>query len=187
MLFRRMRILLLPFAVGTLSLCTLAQPPGEAKLRKPQMSDTIKANIGDGGFILKFGDGTTTNDNWKAKTISWGPIDRDTKNPSIENTPLPEGRNTVSFDDSPWKQAKEYTEDEVGPKKPFFEFDLSGAKYIWSDDIALDNIVLLRRTVKSPPGGITRTDFTGLTNKVPDNPPRPSAGGRPQRNNGERK
>lgn len=248
MLVRRMRLLLLPLAIGTLSIGTLAQPPGEPKVRKPQMSDTIKANIyadnsfslyingelvavdsiafiphnvisvdilpsypmtiaviakdnadpitgmeyantniGDGGFILKFGDGTVTDGNWKAKKISWGPIGRDMKNPRVESITLPEGWNTASFDDSSWEKAKEYTEDEVGPKKPFFEFDFTGAKFIWSDDIALDNIVLFRHTVKSPPDGKARTDFTGLTNKVPDNPPRPPAGGRPPRNNGERK
>ena len=29
-------------------------------------------NIGDGGFILKLGDGTVTNATWKAKKFSWG-------------------------------------------------------------------------------------------------------------------
>ena len=37
-------------------------------------------NIGDGGLILKPGDGTVTNANWKAKKFSWGPLGGDTKN-----------------------------------------------------------------------------------------------------------
>lgn len=47
-------------------------------------------NIGDGGFILKFGDGTVTNATWKAKKISWGPVGGDTKNPRVESIPVPD-------------------------------------------------------------------------------------------------
>src|SRR6478672_13510928 len=43
-------------------------------------------NIGDGGFILKFGDGTVTDSSWKARSFSRGPIDRNTKNPRAEHT-----------------------------------------------------------------------------------------------------
>src|SRR3954471_10298905 len=47
-------------------------------------------NIGDAGFILKFGDGTVSSAKWKAKKFSWGPVDRDTKHPRVENLPVPE-------------------------------------------------------------------------------------------------
>ncbi|MDA8032317.1 MAG: hypothetical protein MPK62_14560, partial [Alphaproteobacteria bacterium] len=47
-------------------------------------------NIGDGGFILKFGDGTVTNSNWKVKVISSGPLNGDSSNPRVVNNPLPE-------------------------------------------------------------------------------------------------
>ena len=216
-----------------------SQSPPAAKVRKPQMSDTIKANIyadnafmlyingelvavdsiafvphnvisvdilpsypmtiavmakdnfdpktgmeyantniGDAGFILKFGDGTVTSGDWKAKKISWGPIDRDTKNPRVESIAVPENWNAVDFNDSSWAKAKEYTEEEVGPKQPYFESDFKGAKFIWSDDIALDNIVLFRHVVKASPDGKERTDFRNLNNVVPENPPRgPGRGG----------
>ncbi|MEI8021790.1 MAG: hypothetical protein WCH39_26505 [Schlesneria sp.] len=208
-------------------------PSGGGKLRKPQMGDTVKANIyadnwfilyingelvavdsikfiphnvvsvdilpsypmtiavmakdnadpktgmeyantqiGDAGFILKFGDGTVTNANWKARKFSWGPIDHDTKNPRVENIPIPENWFAVDFDDSTWGQAKEYTEEQVGPKQPFFEHDFKGAKFIWSDDIELDNTVIFRHVVKSPPDGKTRPDFSNLNNVVPDGPPK---------------
>lgn len=39
----------------------------------------------------------------------------------------------VDFDDSSWPNASEFTEEEVGPKEPFFEHDFKGAKFIWSD------------------------------------------------------
>ena len=75
-------------------------------------------NIGDAGFILKFGDGTVTNASWKAKSFFHGPINRDTKNPQVRTEPIPENWFAVDFDDSSWKNAKEYTEQEVNPKQP---------------------------------------------------------------------
>ena len=129
-------------------------------------------NIGDGGFILKLGDGTVTDASWKAKKFAWGPIDGDTKNPRVENIPIPENWFATDFDDRSWSNAKEYSEETVGPKEPFYEHDFKGAKFIWSDDVLLDNIVIFRKTVKSPPDGKQRPDFSNLTNLVP-------TGGRP--------
>jgi hypothetical protein len=129
-------------------------------------------NIGDGGFILKFGDGTVTNGNWKAKVFSRGPIDRDTKNPRVENTPIPQNWFAVDFDDSQWAKAKEFTEEEVNPKQTYFDYDFKGAKFIWSDDIDLDNTVLFRHVVKSPPDGKPRVDYSNLNNVVPEGPPK---------------
>ncbi len=68
------------------------------------------SNIGDGGFILKFGDGTVTNASWKARAFSRGPIDRDVKNPRVENIPIPDNWYAVDFDDRDWGPAKEYSE-----------------------------------------------------------------------------
>ncbi len=139
-------------------------------------------NIGDGGFILKFGDGTVTDARWKAKRFSWGPIDRDTKNPQVEDSPIPDNWFAVDFDDRSWSQAKEYSEDQVAPKQPFFEYDFQGAKFIWTDDVDLDNTVIFRHTVKMPPDEKQRTDFTNLNNQVPDQPP-PGGNRRPGRKN----
>ncbi len=129
-------------------------------------------NIGDAGFILKFGDGTVTSSAWKAKSLFHGPVDRDTKNPRVTTEPVPENWFAVGFDDSTWKNAKEYTEEEVDPKQPYFDADFSGAKFIWSEDIALDNTVLFRHVVAAPPDGVQRPDFTNLNNVVPDGPPK---------------
>lgn len=128
-------------------------------------------NTGDAGFILKFGDGTVTNASWKAKSFFHGPIDRDTKNPQVRTEPIPRNWFAVDFDDSSWKNAKEYSEQEVDPKQPYFENDFDGAKFIWSDDIALDNTVVFRHHVDSPPDGKARIDFRNLNNVVPDSPP----------------
>lgn len=240
--------LMLTLLTATASSATWAQAPAGGKIRKPQMSDTIKANIyadnsfilyindelvavdsisfiphnvisvdllpsypmtiavmakdnadlitgmeyantniGDAGFILKFSDGTVTNSDWKAKKLSWGPVNRDTKNPRVESIPVPEGWFRVDFDDSTWSRAKEYSEEEVGPKQPYFDNDFQGAKFIWSDDIAIDNTVLFRTVEKTPPDGKQRADFRNLNNVVPDNPPRNGPGGRQPRGNGAKK
>lgn len=135
-------------------------------------------NIGDAGFILKFGDGTVTSAAWKAKVISSGPIGGDIKNPKVETVPVPENWFAVDFDDSNWDAAKEYTEEQVDPKQPYFDNDFAGAKFIWSGDIALDNTVLFRHTVKSPPDGKQRPDFSNINNVVPDNPPKKKGKGK---------
>jgi hypothetical protein len=138
-------------------------------------------NIGDAGFILKFGDGTVTGAQWKAKKFSWGPIDRDTKNPRVEIISIPENWYAVDFDDSAWGRAREYTEEQVGPKQPFFEHDFKGAKFIWTDDIELDNTVIFRHKVASPLDGKSRPDFSNLNNVVPSGPPKGGPKGPPKK------
>lgn len=262
MIKQRISLAVIAIVLGT-STDARAQSPSLAKIRKPQMSDTIRANvyadnsfvlyingelvavdsiafvphnvisvdilpsypmtiavmakdnfdpktgmeyantnIGDGGFALKFSDGTVTSGDWKAKKISWGPIDRDTKSPRIESVEVPHKWYAVDFDDSGWGKAKEYSEEEVGPKQPYFDSDFKGAKFIWTDDIALDNVVLFRHVVKSSPDGKERIDFRNLNNVIPENPPRgqgrpslpsrPNGQGRQERdgqrgNNGEKR
>lgn len=107
-------------------------------------------HIGDAGFILRFSDGTVTNASWKAKCFFTGPLNGDTKAPKVSQTPLPTNWFARDFDDSSWKSVKEYSEQEVGPKKTFYDFDFSGAKFIWSDDIALDNTVIFRARIDKP-------------------------------------
>ena len=141
-------------------------------------------NIGDAGFILKFSDGTVTNGSWKVKCFSHGPVGGDTRNPRVETTPLPDDWFTVGFDGSDWKNAREYSEQEIDPKQPYYDADFKGAKFIWSDDVRLDNTVVFRHTVARPPDGKGRPDFTNLNNVVPQGPPkgggRRPPGGRPR-------
>jgi hypothetical protein len=106
--------------------------------------------IGDGGFILRFGDGTVTDASWKAKCFMHGPIDRDTTNPKVRSEPLPKDWHAPSFDDSSWANATEYSQERIDPKEPFFQHDFSGAKWIWTSDLDLDNTVVLRKRVEKP-------------------------------------
>lgn len=111
------------------------------------------SQIGDGGFILKFSDGTVTNASWKAKSFFYGPIDGDLKNPQTRVETIPANWFAVDFDDSTWENATEHSEEAVGPKEPFYQHDFAGAKWIWTKDLALDNTVIFRTKVASPPNG----------------------------------
>lgn len=110
-------------------------------------------NIGDGGFILKFGDGTVTNATWKAESFFYGPINGDQKNPKTKHESIPANWFEVDFNDTGWANAVEHSEAEVGPKEPFYNNDFSGAKWIWTKDLALDNTVIFRTKILSPPNG----------------------------------
>lgn len=116
----------------------------------PKTGMEYGTSIGDGGFILKFSDGTVTNASWKAKNFFHGPVGGDTDNPKVEQEALPGDWWAVDFDDSHWKNAKEYTVEEVAPKAPYFENDFEGAKFIWTEDIALDNTAIFRKKVEKP-------------------------------------
>jgi len=108
------------------------------------------SSIGDGGFILKFGDGTVTNATWKAKSFFRGPLGGDTANPKVEHTPLPANWWAVDFDDSKWANATEYTEERINPKQPYFEADFKGAKFIWTENLDLDNTIIFRARIEKP-------------------------------------
>ena len=111
-------------------------------------------HIGDGGLIIKFGDGTVTSAKWKAKNFFKGPLNRDVANPKVQRDPIPANWFAVDFDDSKWPNATEFTEERVGPKEHFYKYAdaFKGAKFIWSDDLDLDNTIIFRTKVEAPPG-----------------------------------
>lgn len=116
----------------------------------PKTGCEYGTSIGDGGFILKFSDGTVTNAKWKARSFFTGPLGRDTANPKIARTSIPLDWFAPDFDDSNWGNATEFSESEVGPKKTFYDFDFQDAKFIWSKDLALDNTVIFRTRIEKP-------------------------------------
>ncbi len=116
----------------------------------PKTGMEYGTNIGDGGFILKFGDGTVTNATWKAKSFFKGALNHDTANPKVEHTPIPDQWWAVDFDDSKWANATEYTEERVNPKQPYFEADFKDAKFIWTEDLDLDNTIIFRTKIEKP-------------------------------------
>lgn len=107
-------------------------------------------NIGDGGFVLKIGSEIVTSSQWKAKNFFHGPINGDVSNPRVRHTPIPKNWFASEFDDSQWSRAKEFSEEEIGPKGPYFDYDFAGAKFIWTDDLELDNTVIFRFKIDGP-------------------------------------
>ncbi len=96
----------------------------------PKTGCEYGTNIGDAGLIVKFADGTVSNATWKAKSFFTGPLNHDTANPKVEYLEIPQNWHSKDFDDSTWSNAKVYSEQQVGPKPTFFEFDFAGASFV---------------------------------------------------------
>ncbi len=146
-------------------------------------------HAGDGGFIAQFSDGTVTDTTWRAQTFYISPIENlssvielpdSTRSTSSASTspscngncygihyPISTNWTTQSFNDSIWPKATTYTAATVGVNFPAymnFTNAWSNAKFIWSSNLILDNVVLVRKTVPA-----TYT-FTGNGNwDVPSN------------------
>ena len=116
----------------------------------PKTGTEYGDRIGDGGFIIKFSDGTVSNASWRAKSFFKGPINSDTRTPKVTHTPVPTHWFAVDFDDSSWPQAVEYTEQRIDPKEPYYATDFKGAKFIWTNDLNLDNTVIFRTRIDKP-------------------------------------
>jgi hypothetical protein len=106
--------------------------------------------IGDGGLIIKFSDGTVTDAQWKARNFFKGPLNRDTRDPRVETLPIPDDWWAVDFDDRAWDHATEYSEGRIAPKEAFYRADFAGAKFVWSADLDLDNMVIFRTRIERP-------------------------------------
>ncbi len=122
---------------------------------------------GDGGFIAKFSDGTVTNANWKAQTFYIAPLsnvncvtetgtNRNSSGcstyPSSANNAfglhwaIPTDWYSTTYNFKTWPSASIFSVAQVGPKVAFTNFtsQFSDAQFIWSSNLILDNLVLLR-------------------------------------------
>ncbi|AWF80932.1 hypothetical protein BTJ40_08980 [Microbulbifer sp. A4B17] len=135
----------------------------------------VQSHPGDGGFIASFSDGTTTSSKWHAQTFYTAPIydlgcvkERGEERSSSDcaESPKDPGAQIYSLhwnipenwkvDNKylSWPFATEYTERQIGVdnKNAYMnfrdQFYGSGAKFIWSKNIVLDNLVLLRYRVE---------------------------------------
>lgn len=124
---------------------------------------------GDGGFVAKFSDGTITNANWKAQTFYIAPLSnvncvteigttRNSSNCGANPTSaanayalhwtIPANWYAIDYDFSTWPSATLYTAAQVGVKPAYSNFtnQFGTAQFIWSTNLVLDNLVLLRFT-----------------------------------------
>ena len=109
-------------------------------------------HIGDAGLILKMGDGTVSDGTWKTKIFFKGPLNSDINHPTVQYWPIPANWWTPGFDDSSWDNSTVYTSDQVKPDGTYVASDFTGASFIWSGDLTLDNTIILRKTVQAPRG-----------------------------------
>lgn len=107
-------------------------------------------HIGDAGLIIKFADGTVSNATWRVKCFSKGPLNRATSHPRVEESAIPGDWFSAGFDDSAWAHATEFPDERIRPDGDFNAADFTGAKFIWSDDLDLDNTVIFRTRVEKP-------------------------------------
>jgi len=132
---------------------------------------------GDGGFIARFSDGTVTDSSWRAQafyiaplaspddvveegnvhqTAKLGRVHPHAPKPGCEGRcyavhyPIPVDWQAAGFDDSNWPRAHEFTDAEVGVPNAYALFRelFQGARWIWSFNLVLDNLVLARKTVR---------------------------------------
>lgn len=123
---------------------------------------------GDGGFIARFSDGTVTSSAWKAQVFYIAPL----ANPNCvtesglsrtsTGCSLPASASGAyglhwavpatwfnsDYDFSAWPAATTYSNMVVGAKEPYTNFttQFGTAQFVWSTNLILDNLVLLRYT-----------------------------------------
>jgi len=149
---------------------------------------------GDGGFIAQFSDGTVTDASWKVQTFYLAPIQdlntviekpdgtRSTATASVTPTcnancygvhyAIPTTWNSVGFNDNPWPSATLYTAAQVTNSISYTNFATTAwpnAKFIWSSNLILDNIVLARKTILQNNGIKPKSDFKKLQISNPFN------------------
>ena len=117
--------------------------------------------IGDGGFIAQFKNAETdelinvSNSDWQCHAIHQAPINTScerSSDPSTECqyliTTEPTGWMSADFDDSSWESAVEYNANAVRPKNDYRKINWdNSAKFIWADNLEIDNIILCRFTL----------------------------------------
>ena len=125
-------------------------------------------NVGDGGFIARFSDGTETGAEWKCRAyyisplqdrscVGPGPdssacperppcVDRDPASCRALHFPVPEHWASPGFDDSAWHQASTYPASAVTNQRAYRDYrdKFGSADFIWSHNLDQDNLVLCR-------------------------------------------
>ncbi len=128
-------------------------------------------NVGDGGFIARFSDGTETGADWKCRAYYISPLeDRSCVKPGPDTSACPERPPCVErdpasclalhyrvpadwaspgFDDSAWDAASTYPASAVTNQRAYRDYtaEFGEASFIWSHNLDQDNLVLCRATV----------------------------------------
>lgn len=147
-----------PLNIGILARDYVENASGLEYIGKPNQQ------IGDGGIIAQFREATSglvvgaTNKSWRVFVTNKAPLNAECVKSSspltdcktlITKSPTAWYSNT--FKDSKWKNATEFSKEEVGVKEGYFAANWSaGAALVWSPDLKLDNTILLRGKIIAP-------------------------------------
>ncbi len=125
-------------------------------------------NVGDGGFIAAFSDGTVTGGDWKCRAFYISPLDdatcvkpgpdtsecperpkcveRDPASCAALHFPVPADWADPGFDDSGWLAASTYPASAVTNQRAYSGYaeKFGDAEFIWSRNLDQDNLVLCR-------------------------------------------
>ncbi len=128
-------------------------------------------NVGDGGFIARFSDGTETGVEWKCRAFYVSPledascvlpgpdtsacverppcVERDPASCQALHIPVPDNWASPDFDDSDWHNASIYPASVVTRNPAYVDYagKFGDADFIWSHNLDQDNLVLCRTTV----------------------------------------
>ena len=128
-------------------------------------------NVGDGGFIARFSDGTGTGAEWKCRAYYISPLqhracvgpgpdssacperppcaDQDPASCRALHFPVPDNWASPDYDDSAWHQASTYRARAVTNQRAYRNYrgKFRGADFIWSHNLDQDNLVLCRLQV----------------------------------------
>ena len=119
--------------------------------------------IGDGGLIFQITETISkklvgiSDSTWKSFVQNIAPLNEDcakSQNPDVDcnyqNKVISSTWASPTFKDTSWVNAKVFSSTEVGPKDGYFDINWSpSAKFIWGDNLRLDNIVYFRKKLTS--------------------------------------
>ena len=146
-----------PLTIGVIAKDFTENASGLEYIGKPNQQ------IGDAGIIFQIREVVSgkviafSGRDWKVLTVNKAPLNSEcvtSNSPLVDckylNTSIPATWTSPTFRDISWKNATEYSKEEVGVKNGYFDYTWTpGATLVWSSDLKLDNTILLRKVVKA--------------------------------------
>ena len=146
-----------PLTIGFIAKDYVQSPSGLEYIGMPNQQ------IGDGGLIFQITETISkklvgiSDSTWKSFVQNIAPLNEDcakSQNPDVnckyQNKVISSTWASPTFKDTSWVNAKVFTSTEVGPKDGYFDINWSpSAKFIWGDNLKLDNIVYFRKKLTS--------------------------------------
>ena len=165
-----------PLTIGFIAKDYVQSPSGLEYIGTPNQQ------IGDGGLKFQITETisrklvTTSDNTWKSFVQNIAPLNEDcakSQNPDVDckfqNKVISSSWASPTFKDTSWVNAKVFTSTEVGPKDGYFDINWSPtAKFIWGDNLKLDNIVYFRKKISAATSVVVSKSMTINLPNSPD-------------------